>query len=262
MSRRLTARRAGMTLMELLVVIAIIAIVASILIPTIGKARMRARLTQGMNNLKQIGISLQIYADDNGENYPLWPNPTGIELTAPDGSTYSLEATYVIQWGSADPPDLRLEKIGLGVLFPEFLADEAVFEDPGSTVPMLRGALIDELSGTQQDLKVESGYFYVNGDFETEGLKGPTGLDWLGFKTTEPVAWCAQVFDPTNGIVRFAHGRIEINVLYMDGHVARMAPPEDEPDAFIVRPDAAWTVRDVLQTIKQVSGTYNQEYPP
>jgi len=251
-----------MTLMELMVVIAVIGILAAILIPTLSKVRRRARMTQCMNNLKQIGLALQMYADANGERYPVWPNSDGDEFTRRDGSTYSLEATNVIQWGSTDPPDLRLEKIALGVLFPEFLADERVFEDPGGTVPMPRGALIDEDTGAQQDIKVESGYFYVNGDFEAVGVKGPLGLGWQGFKSTEPVVWCAQIFDPANGISRFAHYRTEINCLYMDGHVARIEPPETEPDAFIVRPDAAWTVRDVLRSIKEVSGTYNQEYPP
>ncbi|MCK4297957.1 MAG: prepilin-type N-terminal cleavage/methylation domain-containing protein, partial [Planctomycetes bacterium] len=54
-SGRLTARRAGFTLMEALVVIAIIGIVAAILVPTISKARMRGRMIECTNNLMQIG---------------------------------------------------------------------------------------------------------------------------------------------------------------------------------------------------------------
>ena len=57
------------TLIELLVVITIIAILAAMLLPALAKARAKARAIACTNNLKQIGINLNMYAGDNSEPF-------------------------------------------------------------------------------------------------------------------------------------------------------------------------------------------------
>lgn len=63
-------RKNGFTLIELLVVIAIIAILASILFPVFAKAREQARAISCLSNMKQLGVGLQMYVQDNDECYP------------------------------------------------------------------------------------------------------------------------------------------------------------------------------------------------
>ena len=69
--------RRGFTLIELLVVVALIAILAAILFPVFARARERARATQCLDNLKQIGLAFHAYFGDWDETLqPLEPITT------------------------------------------------------------------------------------------------------------------------------------------------------------------------------------------
>lgn len=73
--KKVWAKRRAFTLVELLVVIAIIGVLASMLLPALARAKEAGRRIHCLNNMRQLGVALRMYVDDNFGYYPPRTHP-------------------------------------------------------------------------------------------------------------------------------------------------------------------------------------------
>lgn len=201
-------RSRAFTLIELLIVIAIIAILASMILPAIGKAKEKAQRTKCANNMKQIMLATHLYLGDFNDNVP-HPTWGSSELNLP-GWAYT---------ATLRPRNPRF-KVELGQLYP-YLKKHEIYRCPidHTNTPLFK----------LRDQQVTS--YVMNGAFSrystgVNGVRGRTykvslfrGDDVMYWETDEktPSFWDNAASFPHEGLTR-RHNQGG-NIASVAGHV-------------------------------------------
>ena len=134
---RRSLRAAAFTLIELLVVIAIIAILAALLLPALAKAKARAEAIACVNNIKQLSIAWQLYANDN--------NGTFVKNKGAFATDYDRWCLGWMNWAST-PDNTNQKYIVDGALGPYTAKSLGVYKCPADKLPAMNGPRVRTVS--------------------------------------------------------------------------------------------------------------------
>ncbi len=243
--KKLNTLRSGFTLIELLTVIAIIGILAAIIIPTVGSVRNKAKGVRCTSNLRQIGVAIRGFANDNkGMMVPYRGEPTSAENTTP-----ILWTEYLVPYMSIKTPDGKMPTLADGADYKE--DSRFFYMCPASPVPVnwrawgnyaLHPVVMKATNSAKPNFPITKVQrpsqliLIADGSvFTGAGLNGGASDDNSGqyFNRTYPFTSDAPNIlnapvaaelantnsDGTIGWFRYRHNN-SVNCLYLDGHVA------------------------------------------
>jgi prepilin-type N-terminal cleavage/methylation domain-containing protein/prepilin-type processing-associated H-X9-DG protein len=207
------------SLIELLVVLGIIALLIGLLMPGMVGARAQARAIQCRANLRELGLALQIYQNENHG----WIYPVGIHANGD---------LWPAAYGIDKPPHLRwpmkVFKLKSAPATPPYDPD-AYTQNPYDPITFPAGPFTPPTLRCPADFEPWEAHSYViNAHLAEHGIRGashPAGwssaqLIVAGEKVTLVRDYYMQNHDFPRVVERYRHGpHLRSNLLYLDGHV-------------------------------------------
>jgi prepilin-type N-terminal cleavage/methylation domain-containing protein/prepilin-type processing-associated H-X9-DG protein len=226
----------GFTLIELLVTLSIIALLIAILLPAIALARDSARVALCLTNQRQLGLAVNMYANDNKRQIPTGPASDMDDpfVTGAPADTKWSDTTSNKIWLFDTTAGQRVRNAFGMIITDYYVPDPKIVFCPADDIPgdrveeIKKFAAESSLTDPSSDADAYSSYFYR----QLQGLTRPAvgsvrnNIDELGFTVAAPgypaglkftaLGWDRQSL--VTGGVHTNHKNNTVNIVYFDGH--------------------------------------------